>query len=49
VSSKLNEPKKKETEKDNKNSVSVANPKPQKSNKINSSAPAANVTTNGKP
>ncbi|CAI6369042.1 unnamed protein product [Macrosiphum euphorbiae] len=53
VSSKINEPKKKETEKDNKNSGTVATVKPSKgNNKVNSApaaTPAANVTTNGKP
>jgi len=53
VSSKINESKKKETEKDNKNSVTVATTKPPKANnKVNSTpaaTPAANVTTNGKP
>ncbi|KAL4149603.1 hypothetical protein QTP88_003509 [Uroleucon formosanum] len=52
VSSNLNESKKNEIEKDNKNSVSVATIKPPKGNKANSTpavTPAANVTTNGKP
>ncbi|XP_015375606.1 PREDICTED: lipid storage droplets surface-binding protein 1 [Diuraphis noxia] len=52
VSSKINESKKKETEKDNKNSVTVATTKPPKANKVNSApaaTPAANATTNGKP
>ncbi|XP_060840725.1 lipid storage droplets surface-binding protein 1 isoform X2 [Rhopalosiphum padi] len=54
VSSKINDSKKKETEKDNKNSTTVANIKPPKGNKANT-APAAtttavaNTTTNGKP
>nr|AKM28428.1 lipid storage droplets surface-binding protein [Aphis gossypii] len=54
ASSKVNDSKKKETEKDNKNTVAVANVKPPKANKANT-APApsqtttvANVTTNGK-
>jgi len=52
VSLKLNESKKKETEKDNKNSVAVATIKPPKGNKANSAlaaTPATNVTANGKP
>uniref|UniRef100_A0A2S2PD15 Lipid storage droplets surface-binding protein 1 n=1 Tax=Schizaphis graminum TaxID=13262 RepID=A0A2S2PD15_SCHGA len=54
VSSKINDSKKKETEKDNKNNTTVANTNPSKGNKSNT-APAAttttvaNVTTNGKP
>lgn len=53
ASSKINDSKKKETEKDNKNSTTVANIKPPKGNKANT-APAttttvANTTTNGKP
>ncbi|KAE9527567.1 hypothetical protein AGLY_012847 [Aphis glycines] len=55
ASSKINDSKKKETEKDNKNTVAVANVKPPKANKANTTAPApsqtttvANVTTNGK-
>jgi len=53
ASSKINDSKKKETEKDNKNNTTVANIKPQKSNKANTvpagTTTAANVTTNGKP
>ncbi|XP_060880920.1 lipid storage droplets surface-binding protein 1 isoform X2 [Metopolophium dirhodum] len=52
VSSKINESKKKETEKDNKNSGTVATAKPSKGNKVKSApaaTPAASVTTNGKP
>ncbi|XP_025209070.1 lipid storage droplets surface-binding protein 1 isoform X2 [Melanaphis sacchari] len=51
TSSKINEPKKKETKKDNKNSVTVANTKPSKDkgNTTPAPTPATNVTTNGKP